>query len=398
MPTGVVMEHYEVIVIGAGSMGGAAANVLAERGVKVLALETFWPGHDQGSAHGGTRIIRQAYFEDPKYVPLLKRAYTLWRKLEEESGRDIMHLCGCINIGDPESLTFKGSLEAAQMHGLEHEVLNADEIRQRFPTMNPQDHALGLYEANAGYVRPEETTMANAEVAQRKGADIHFGEPVTHWATTAEGGVEVVTSKGTYTADKLIVTPGAWAPQLLPELDYPISIERMVFHWFVPDYSKLPYEAYSEENHPVYVEQTDSNDQIYGFPMTDGPDGGLKFGFFRVGSVTTPQSIDRTVYPEEIDTMHKRGLELFPYLTPEVVQAKTCLYSVTPDEHFIVGQYPGKSQVVLGCGFSGHGFKFVPVIGEILADLAMYGKTDLPIDLFDPERPALTKTVAVADV
>lgn len=389
-------EHYEVIIIGAGSMGGAAANVLAERGVKVLALETFWPGHDQGSAHGGTRIIRQAYFESPDYVPLLKRAYEGWKKLEEESGRDILKLCGNINIGHPESLTFKGSLDAAQEHGLEYEILTAEEIRERFPTMNPKDHALGLYEPNAGYVRPEETTMANAEVAQRKGADIHFGEPVTHWATLPDGQVQVVTSKGTYTGEKLIVTPGAWAPQLLPELNFPISIERMVFHWFTPDYSSVPYEKYADDQHPVYVEQTDDNDQIYGFPMTDGPEGGLKFGFFRVGSPTTPQTIDRNVYPEEIATMHHRGLELFPHLTPNVVQAKTCLYSVTPDEHFIVGLHPDKPQVVIGCGFSGHGFKFVPVIGEILADLAMYGKTEMNIALFDPQREALRQPLSTA--
>ncbi|ANF57721.1 N-methyl-L-tryptophan oxidase [Halotalea alkalilenta] len=385
------MEHYDVIVIGVGSMGGAAANVLAERGVKVLGLETFWPGHDQGSAHGGTRIVRQAYFESPDYVPLLRRAYEGWHKLERESGREIVNLCGGIYIGDRDNLVFKGSMEAAQLHGIEHEVLDATEVKRRFPTMNPTDDAFALYEPNAGYVRPEETTMANAEVAARKGATIRFGEPVTHWSATPGGGVEVVTSQGQYGADKLIITPGAWAPQLLPELRFPLSIERMVFYWFTPEFSDaVPYELYEDKRHPIYIEETHGNQQIYGFPMTDGREGGFKLGFFRLGTPTTPQTIDRNVYDAEVEQMRRRALELFPYLTGGLVQAKTCLYSVTPDEHFILGPYPDKPQVVLGCGFSGHGFKFVPVIGEVLADLATTGTTEHPISLFDPKRLVLS--------
>ncbi|AGP31277.1 N-methyl-L-tryptophan oxidase [Corynebacterium terpenotabidum] len=385
------MSHWDVIIIGTGSMGGAAANALAERGVNVLGLETFEPGHEQGAAHGGTRIIRQSYFESPDYVPLLRRSYELFRKLEEESGREIMELCGGIYIGDPESLTFAGSKLAAELHNLEHEVLTADEIRTRFPTMDPADDALGLYEANAGYVRPEETTIANAEVAARKGATLHFHEKVTGWTITDDGGVEVTTDTpdgpAVYTADKLIVSPGAWAPVLLPELNLPLQIDRMLFHWFTPDYTdKVPAEAWSEENHPVYIEQTHDNDQIYGFPATDGPDGGFKLGFFRNGSPTTADTIDRTVYDHEVEEMRARALELFPALTGPLVQAKTCLYSVTPDEHFVVGPHPDHPQVIVACGFSGHGFKFVPVIGEILADLAIDGTTRHNIDLFDPSR------------
>lgn len=380
--------HYDVIVVGLGSMGGAAANALAGRGARVLGLETYQPGHDQGSAHGGTRIIRQSYFEDSAYVPLLFSAYEGFRKLEEESGRDLMRLCGGIYIGHPESKTFAGSWAAAKEHGLDHEVLTAPEIRARFPTMNPRDDALGLYEANAGYVRPEQTVIANAEVAAKKGAELHFEEAVVWWAADGDG-VAVRTTAGSYRADKLIITPGAWAPELLSGMQLPLSVERMVFHWFTPDFEAVPYEAWSEDNHPVYVEQTGDNHQIYGFPMTDGPEGGFKLGFFREGIPTTANTIDRRIYDQENERMQDRARQLFPHLSGDVVQAKTCLYTVTPDEHFVIGLHPEHVQVAVACGFSGHGFKFVPVVGEILADLALQGKTEHPIELFDPQRSSL---------
>ncbi|WP_066903738.1 N-methyl-L-tryptophan oxidase [Millisia brevis] len=388
------MESSDVIVIGLGSMGGAACNALAERGYRTIGIEAFQPGHDQGSAHGGTRIIRQSYFEDPAYVPLLRSAYDGFRKLEQESGRDLMQLCGGIYIGDPNNTIFAGSRDAAIEHHLPHEILNAAEIRERFPTMNPADDAMAVYEQNAGYVRPEETTLANAEVAARKGAILRTGERVTEWHATAGGGVEVTTSAGTYGADKLVIAPGAWAPVLLRSLELPLSIERMVFHWFTPDSSAVPIEYWDESRHPVYIEETHANEQIYGFPMTDGPDGGFKLGFFRVGSVTTADTIDREVTDAENERMLIRARELFPHLGLPVVQAKTCLYSVTPDEHFVIGLHPEHSQVAIGCGFSGHGFKFVPVVGEILADLAAHGTTAHPIDLFDPQRPVLAATAA----
>lgn len=384
------MRTHEVIVIGVGSMGGAACRSLAARGVDVLGLETFAPGHDQGAAHGGTRIIRQSYFEHPAYVPLLRSAYDGFRRLEEESGRSLMQLCGGIYLGDPSSLTFAGSLAAAQEHGLDHEVLTAQQVQARFPTMRPHPEALALYEANAGYVRPEETTIANAEVAQRLGATLRFGERVRGWEVTADGGAVVTTDQGRYGADRLVIAPGAWAPEMLASLGLPLSIERMIFHWFTPDTGAVPLAAWDETAHPVYIEQTGDNEQIYGFPMTDGPEGGFKLGFFRVGSTTTADTIDRVVREEENRVMLARARELFPHLGLPVVQAKTCLYSVTPDEHFVIGAHPDQPQVSIACGFSGHGFKFVPVVGDILADLATTGTTEHPIDLFDPTRPALS--------
>ncbi|MEO6880664.1 MAG: N-methyl-L-tryptophan oxidase [Mycobacteriaceae bacterium] len=383
------MDSYDVIVIGVGSMGGAACKTLAQRGVRVLGIEAFTPGHDQGSAHGGTRIIRQSYFEDPAYVPLLRLAYDGFRTLEQESGRTLMTLCGGIYLGDPDDITFTGSRDAALAHGLDHEVLDAAAVHERFPTMDPAPDTLALYEANAGYVRPEETTIANAEVAARAGASLRFGERVRSWSATPGGGVTVRTDAGTYGADRLVLTPGAWAPVLLNGLGLPLSVERMVFHWFTPDFSVVPYEAWSFEHHPVYVEQTHDNGQIYGFPMTDGPDGGFKLGYFHRGTPTTADTVDRVVAPEEGEVMRTRARRLFPHLTGPLVQSKTCLYTLTPDEHFVLGPHPEHPQVALGCGFSGHGFKFVPVVGEILADLVTTGRTAHPIELFDPRRTAL---------
>jgi sarcosine oxidase len=193
-----MIDNYDVIVVGLGSMGSAAAHTLAARGLRVLGLETFGPAHDRGSAHGGTRIVRQAYFEGAGYVPLLRGAFDGWEELQEQSGRDLIRLCGGIYISDPDNMIFKGGLQAARAHGLPHEVLDAAEIRARFPTMHPAAHAVGLYETNAGYVRPEETVLANVDLASRHGARLHFEEPVTNWTITPGGGVVVDTSKGRY--------------------------------------------------------------------------------------------------------------------------------------------------------------------------------------------------------
>ena len=389
------MQSYDVIVVGLGSMGGAAASRLAARGLSVLGLERFWPGHDQGSAHGGTRIVRQSYFESPAYVPLLKRAYEGWRELERESGRELLTLCGGLYLGDEDGAVFGGSLASARQHGLEHEVLTGEEIRRRFPTLAPPPYAYGLYEANAGYTRPELTTIANAEVAQRHGADLRFGEAVTGWVPTAAGGVQVVTDDGTYGADRLVVSPGAWAPELLRDLRLPIRVERQISYWFTPQFTpEVPYERYTDAEHPVYIEATHSNGQLYGFPMVDGPAGGLKLGYFRKGVDTTPQTVDRTVHPDEVEDMQQRALELMPHLTGPLVTASTCFYSTTPDEDFVVGLHPELPQVALACGFSGHGFKFVPVIGEVLADLVVDGSTGHDIGLFDPRRAALQAPAA----
>ncbi|MBG6238682.1 monomeric sarcosine oxidase [Mycetocola sp. CAN_C7] len=385
------MRDVDVIVIGLGSMGGAAANALAQRGLSVLGLERFWPAHDRGSAHGGTRIIRQSYYEGGEYVPLLRRAYDGWRALEDQSERTLVTLTGGIYIGDPGEETFTGALRSAEDWNLPHEVLTSAEITERFPAMRPAEHAVGLYEANAGFVNPELTTAANIQVATRHGARLHFGESVLSWTATRGGGVEVITDQGRYGADRLVVAPGAWSAQLLGELGAPVTPERQVVYWFAPGLApgRPTYDDYTAARQPVFIERTDGNEQVYGFPIADGGAGGIKIGFFHDERPTDPDAVDRDVLPFEIARMQSRTLELFPHLTGPLLDAQTCLYPSSPDDHFMIGLHPEYSQVTVATGFGGHGFKFVPVVGEIAADLSTRGRTDLPIGLFSLDRPTL---------
>jgi sarcosine oxidase len=261
---------YDVIVVGLGGMGSAAAYHLAARGQRVLGLERHTPAHDKGSSHGGSRITRQSYFEDPAYVPLLLRSYELWEQLARDSGEDVLALTGGLFLGRPDSVTVAGSLRAAREWDLPHEVLSSAEVSRRFPTFTPAEDEVALYEAKAGFVRPETTVAAHLALAARAGADLHFTEPVLSWESTA-GGVRVTTAEGTYEAGRLVIAPGAWAPQLLADLGVPITIERQVMYWFEPLRGVGPYTA---DRHPVYIHEDAEGTQIYGFPAIDGPGGG----------------------------------------------------------------------------------------------------------------------------
>ncbi|WP_328400499.1 N-methyl-L-tryptophan oxidase [Streptomyces sp. NBC_00390] len=376
---------YDVIVLGLGGMGSAAAAHLAARGTRVLGLERFGPAHDRGSSHGGSRITRQSYLEDPAYVPLLLRAYELYEQVARDTGRDIAVLCGGVMVGRPDSRTVAGSLRSAQQWDLPHEMLDAKEIRRRFPTLTPGAGDVALYEARAGLLRPESTVAAHLQLADRHGADLRFEEPATRWESFG-GGVRVHTAQGSYSAGHLVICPGAWAPQLLADLGVPVRVERQVMYWFQPDGGTGPY---LPERHPVYIWEDAAGVQIYGFPAIDGPDGGVKVAFFRQGGTPcTPDTIDRTVHDHEVAAMARQTSKFLPGLPATFLSAATCMYSSTPDEHFVIARHPAHPDTVsVACGFSGHGFKFVTVVGEILADLALTGATSHPIDLFAPGRP-----------
>ncbi|SHN45824.1 N-methyl-L-tryptophan oxidase [Cryptosporangium aurantiacum] len=376
------MNSYDVIVLGLGGMGSAAAHHLAARGQRVLGLEQFGPAHALGSSHGGSRIIRQSYFEDPAYVPLLVRAYELWEDLEAASGADLLTLTGGLYVGPAESTTVAGSLAAAREWNLPHELLDAETIRVRFPTTAPDEDVVGLYEERAGFVRPEASVAAHLSVAGRLGADLHFEEPVLDWSAHS-GGVAVTTARGTYTAGTLVISPGAWAPRVLASLGLPLRVERQVMYWFQPVGGVEPY---LPDRHPIYVWEDRTGVQTYGFPSIDGPEGGVKIAFFRKGIDTTPDTLDREVHDDEITAMAERAGRDLPTLPGRFLRGAACMYTTTPDEHFVIAPHPEHERVVIACGFSGHGFKFVPVVGEILADLATDGTTRHPIALFDPAR------------
>ncbi|MFC4563953.1 N-methyl-L-tryptophan oxidase [Nocardiopsis mangrovi] len=383
---------YDVAVIGLGGMGSAAARHLAARGRRVLGLERFGPAHDRGSSHGGSRIIRQAYFEHPDYVPLLLRSYELWEELCRDSGADLMTTTGGLMLGRPESRTVAGSRESAEKWGLPYEMLDAGDIRRRFPTFAPADDEVALYEARAGFVRPEATVDAHLRLAARDGADLRFGEPVLSWAPLPGGeGVRVVTGAGTYTAGHAVVCPGAWAPELLAGLGVPFTVERQVQYWFAPRGGTAPFRP---GRHPVYVWEDAGGTQVYGFPAYEGEGDGVKTAFFRRGTAASPDSLDREVHPGEIADIAAHLAARVPDLPGRFLRGAACMYTTTPDEHFVIAAHPGHPQATVACGFSGHGFKFTPVVGEILADLATTGATRHPIGLFDPRR-ALTGGAAV---
>lgn len=386
-------DSYDVIVIGLGGMGSAAAYRLAERGLRVLGLDRHRAVHDQGSSHGSSRITRQAYFEDPAYVPLLLRAAELWPQVEADSGRTIVLWTGGVMVGRPGSRTVSGSLRSAQEWDLPHELLDAAEIRRRFPTMTPADDEIALYEQRAGLVIPEESVAAHLALAARAGADLHHEEPVTGWRADG-GGVEVRTPAGRYTAGQLAICPGPWAPELLADLGVPFGVERQVQYWWSP--AAAP-ERFRAGRHPIYIWEAADGQQFYGFPSFDDPvrgsasgaktgADGVKVAMFRGGQACTPDTIDRTVRPEEVAAMRDFVAPRMPDLPGTLLEAVTCMYTNTPDEHFVIARHPAHERVVVACGFSGHGFKFVPVVGEIVAELVAEDRTQQPIGLFDPAR------------
>lgn len=375
---------YDVIVVGLGGMGSAAAYHLAARGQRVLGLEQYGPAHNRGSSRGGSRAIRQAYFEDPAYVPLLLRAYELWARLERDTDQELVTVTGGLMLGSERSRIVAGSRESAQAWGLPHEMLDARQIRRRFPTMTPARDVVGFYEEKAGVVRPEAGVAAHLQLAELAGAELRFHEPVRHWsADSSHDGVRVVTSDDAYSASRLVICPGAWAPETLDDLGLSFRSERYVQYWFDPVAGLQPFHP---SRHPIYVWETGDGRQFWGFPALAGPEGGVKVAFFGGGLPCTPWTIDRTVRPAEVEIMRGYLRPRVPTLPGTLLRASTCMYTHAPDDHFILATHPLHRQVTVGCGFSGHGFKFVPVIGEILADLAIDGSSRHPTDLFHPRR------------
>ena len=376
---------YDVIVAGLGGMGSAAAYHLAGRGRRVLGLERYTPAHDKGSSHGQSRIIRQAYFEDPAYVPLLLRAYELWEQLERETGEDLMTLTGGLMIGPPNSDIFTGSKATADEHGLPYEVFDADELKRRYPVFEPTKDTMALFEKKAGFVRPEASVKAHLDRAASLGADLRFGEEILTWELTASG-VRVETASDVYEAERLVVTAGAWAPKLLANLGLPLEVTRQILFWFDP---KGGIDPFLSDRFPVFIWEPEDGNAFYSIPAHDGPGEGVKVAFFRAGGKPAdPETIDREVHDDEVEVIQRYLARYVPALDGELLYAKTCMYTNTPDEHFVVSVHPEYPQVAIAAGFSGHGFKFCGVVGEILADLITEGETDHPIDLFSPTRLA----------
>jgi len=373
-------NRYEVIVVGIGAMGSSACHHLASRGVRVLGLEQFDIPHALGSSHGYSRMIRMAYYEHSDYVPLLRRAYELWRELEKASGQDLLFEVGGVYMGPPEGHVVAGAIEAARRHGLLYDVLSHADLKKCFPQFHLPDHFTGVFEHRAGFLLPEKVVAAQAELALRGGADLRGREPVLGW-DASQSGVTVRTSKGEYRAERLVFCGGAWAGKLVKDLGVELVVTRQTLGWFWPRQPDL----FETPRFPVWGIEVADGSLAYGFPMLqDNP--GLKVARHGRGAVTDPDHVSRQITPEdeaEVRAILDRHL---PDGAGPLLSMRVCLYTNSPDGHFIIDSHPEHQNVTLACGFSGHGFKFASVVGEVLADLALEGQTKLPAQFLGLER------------
>lgn len=378
-------KKFDVIVVGLGGMGSATAYHLAKRGLKTLGIDRFSPPHVFGSSHGHTRIFRQAYLEGLAYVPMAQRSYELWHQLEEETGKELLAEIGALNIGPRDCNIVNGTVVSAETYGLPYELLTANEMAKHFPAFRLDSNEVGVYEKAAGTLFPEKCIKAYLDAAARYGLEIRTNEPIVKWAVE-NGGVTVHTEKDTYYAEQLILSAGAWNPQLFG-FTIPLVVERKVPAWFQ---AAAQSEVFKPGNFPAFVWHYNDDLNIYGMPGFHGE--GTKVGFHQGGMTGTADGLPRQASVEETEELRKIVSNRFPYLDTKAVTVDTCLYTNTPDGDFVIGHHPEYQNVIVAGGFSGHGFKFCSVIGEILSDLATLGKTNYDISLFNPTRFELSYT------
>jgi sarcosine oxidase len=371
--------RVDVAVIGLGAMGSAALWRVAARGAGVVGFERFEPGHDKGSSHGDSRIIRTAYYEGPHYVPLVQSAFPLWRRLEEESGTALLTMTGALMIGAPGCDLVAGALSSARDHGLAHELLDGDQMRRRYPQFHLPPGTVGLFEQQAGILRPEAAIGAMVRRAEALGATV-LRQTMVEAVEADAGEVRIRAGGRTYRARHAIVSVGSWLPDLLPVLRAPLQVERQVMLWWpVRD-----PELFSPRRFPVFMHEIAPGRIRYGIPSLDAAT--VKIGVHHEGEMTTADTIDREVHPRDLAPVQRYLRAYCPDVEPVVARAKVCMYTNTPDHHFLIGTPPGLAGVTVLSVCSGHGFKYAPVVGDAAADLALEGRTSYPIDLFTPAR------------
>ncbi|MBI3844189.1 MAG: N-methyl-L-tryptophan oxidase [Planctomycetes bacterium] len=372
------MATWDAIVVGGGGMGSAAAYHLAKRGARTLVLEQFAIAHDRGASHGESRIIRLAYFEHPDYVPLVREAYALWREVEAESGVSLLTRTGGLELGPPEGALVRGNLESARRHKLEHEVLEADAIRWRFPAFHPADGTIGVYQPDSGILAVERCVRTHADLARRHGATIHEEETVRSITPTGDG-VRVETNRGSYLADRAVVTAGPWAGKMLADLGLPLVVARQPVGFFE---AKQP-DLFALDRFPIFIWETPGH-FYYGFPMFGRPL--VKIAHHGGGDRTTADTVDRTIRPSDEKLLRDFIEPCLPDAAGPMRDGSVCLYTNTPDQDFVIDLHPRAPQIAIAAGFCGHGFKFAAVVGAILADLALTGRTTRPITRFSANR------------
>jgi sarcosine oxidase len=370
---------FDVIVIGVGGMGSAAAWELARRGRSVLALEQFALGHDRGSSHGHTRIIRKAYYEHPDYVPLVCRAFEHWYDLEQRQGIHLLTESPCLSIGRADSPMIVGVRASAAQHHLPVESLSPVDLRRHFPAFRFGEEYVGVLERSAGFLYVEDCVQAQTCEAVRLGAVVHENEPVTSWKAS-EKEVIVETTTDRYAAARLVISAGPWAGQLLQRCGAFLRVMRQVVQWFGTQNDAL----FRRDVFPLYIADTPLG-HFYGFPALNA--NGVKVAqHYGAPELTNPSEIEQTFCREDETRMRAFLRDYLPAVDGPLNRASVCIYTLTPDRHFILDLHPDHPNVAMAAGFSGHGFKFASVVGEILADLVEKGRTDLPIGRFRIQR------------
>lgn len=370
------MGSYDVIVLGTGGVGSAAAFHLARRGARVLGLDRFGGAHDRGSSHGATRLIRTAYFECADYVPLVRRAYELWDELERAGDEPLYRETGVVQVGPPDGDVIRGVLGAARMHGLEVDELGAVEFARRFPGLVLPDASTAVFERRAGLLFVERCVSAHLRRAAAHGAELRSDAAVTGWKADADG-VTVRTESSTYTADKLVITAGAWAGGVLAELwagtGIALRVRRKHVYWYACD--DVRYDV--DTGLPAFFYETDRG-AYYGFPRLDA--SGVKVGRHSGGVEVADPLVDaRGLEHDDVEHVEDFLGRFVPGVSRTRTGHSVCYYTMSPDEHFVVDRHPHHDNVCFAAGLSGHGFKFSSVLGEVLTEWTLDGRTEKPV-------------------
>lgn len=356
-------------------MGSSALYQLSCRGLRVLGLEAFEPGHRLGSSSGESRVIRLAYHEHPSYVPLLHRAYALWSELEAESGQSLMTITGGLMIGPPSSELVSGALASAELHGLAHEVLSPDEAPRRFPVFHLEEDEVALWEPRSGFLRPERCIETFVSLARGHGAEVRYSEPVQSWRADGAG-VEVRTASQIYRAGQVVFACGARMTRVMGDAIPRVTAERCPLFWVEP--------TRPVGSMPIYLWETADRQVFYGFPHVDWP--GMKVAMHHSGGFVDPDAVERTVTSDDEARLRTALAARLPDLNGPVLDSLVCLYENSPDGHFVIDALADAPNVVYAAGFSGHGFKFASVVGEILADLVTRGAATPDADFLRARR------------
>jgi len=374
------MPHFDVGILGLGAMGSASLHALAQRGARVIGFDQYAPPHASGSTHGHTRIIREAYYEHPLYVPLVRRAYERWADLEREAGTTLWMQTGGVMVGPEGGPLVQGALASVQTHRIPHEILDARTLSDRFPAYHARPDWVAVFERRAGMLFPERCVEALLAGARRHGAELRLNEAVRRWSYDTRG-LTLETMTGKYSVDRLVVAAGPWLPNLIDSLgvQLPLEIERQLSHWFRPAAND---DRFVPSRCPIALWEPRDGEVFATFP-DEGH--GVKCGAHHAGAMTSPDSVDRTVSDAENESARRLLEEVMPGAGGRLRESRVCLYTNTPDRHFIIDWLEG-SRVLVVSPCSGHGFKFASSIGESVSQLILDGRSSLDLSPFSLAR------------